>query len=330
LASGSALRSSTRGARAAGMGLLAMGRFWKSTEGKAMKNALAALATIGLLLPATGALAETDWSQVDAAIGKKAAVAGTVHKYGLPRGDLHVTLDGVPIKPGLALGGWVAFEPAGHTAMMMGDLVLTETEINPVMKSLLTNGVQVTAVHNHLLRASPATFYMHIGALGDPAKLATVVREALSETKTPFEPATAQAGEPPKLGFDAAQVEEVLGFQGKNNGGVLQFSIPKAEQIKAGGMAVAPAMGVANAINFESTGDGKAAISGDFVATANEVESLLKALRTNGIEITALHNHMLDDEPRLFFVHFWANDDAVKLARALRAGLDATHVAARN
>ncbi len=294
-----------------------------------MKKTLATLATLGLLLPAA-AMAETDWSQVDAAIGKKAAVTGTVHKYGLPRSDLHVTLDGVTIKPGLALGGWVAFEPTGHTAMMMGDLVLTETEINPVMNSLLANGVQVTAVHNHLLRASPPTFYMHIGAHGDPAQLATVVREALAKTKTPFEPSTAPAGEPPKLTFDAAQVEEALGYQGKNNGGVLQFSIPKAEQIRAGGMAVPPAMGTAIAINFEPTGDGKAAISGDFVATAKEVEPLLKALQTNGIEVTALHNHMLDDEPRLFFVHFWASDDAVQLARGLRAGLDAVHVAAKS
>lgn len=293
-----------------------------------MKKALATIATLGLLFP-TAAMAETDWSQVDAAIGKKAAIAGTVHKYGLPRSDLHVILDGIGIEPGLALGGWVAFEPTGHTAVMMGDLVLTEPEINPVMKVLLANGVQVTGVHNHLLRASPATFYMHIGAHGDPAKLATVVREALAETKTPFEPSTAPAGEPAKLGFDAAQVEEALGYQGKNNGGILQFSIPKAEQIRAGAMAVAPAMGTAIAINFEPTGDGKAAISGDFVATAKEVEPLLKALQINGIEVTALHNHMLDDEPRLFFAHFWANDDAVKLARALRAGLDAVHVATR-
>ena len=295
-----------------------------------MKRPLAILCTICLLLPASIAVAETDWSQVDAAIGKKATVAGTVHKYGLPRSDLHVTLDGVTIKPGLALGGWVAFEPTGHTAMMMGDLVLTETEISPVMRSLLANGVEVTGIHNHLLRASPATFYMHIGGQGDAAKLAAVVREALAKTKTPFEPPTAPAGEPTKLGFDAAQVEEVLGFHGKNNGGVLQFNIPKAEQIRAGGMAVAPAMGTAIAINFEPTGDGKAAISGDFVATAKEVEPLLKALQDNGIEVMALHNHMLNDEPRLFFVHFWANDDAVKLARGLRLGLDTVHVAARS
>lgn len=287
------------------------------------------LVILGLLLP-TAAMAETDWPSVDSAIGKKGAVAGTVHKYGLPRSDLHVTLDGVMINPGLALGGWVAIEPTGHTAMVMGDLVVTETEINPVMKSLLANGVQVTGVHNHLLRASPATFYMHISAHGDPVKLARAIREALAETKTPFEPSMAAAGEPPKLGFDTGQVEEAIGHQGKNNGGIFQFSISKAERIREGGVIVAPAMGTAIAINFEPTGDGKAAISGDFVATAKEVEPLLKALQANGIEVTALHNHMLDDEPRLFFVHFWANDDAIKLAHGLRAGLDAVHVAAKS
>ena len=293
-----------------------------------MRKALVTIAAIGLLLPVSPAIAETDWFLVDAAIGKKAAVIGAVHKYGLPRSDLHVTLDGVGIKPGFALGGWIAFEPSDHTAMMMGDLVLTETEVNPVMKVLLANGVQVTAVHNHLLRASPAPFYMHIGGQGDPAKLAKVVRDALAETTTPFEAPTTPAGEPPKIIFDTAQVDEALGFQGRNNGGVYQFSIPRADTLKAGGMTVAPAMGTSNAINFEPTGDGKAAITGDFVALAKEVEPLLKVLRSNGIEVTALHNHMLDDEPRLFFVHFWANDDAVKLAHALRASLDAVHVAA--
>lgn len=254
--------------------------------------------------------------------------ARSVHRYGLPRSDLHVTLDGVSIKPGLALGGWIAFEPSGHAAMMMGDLVLTETEVNPVMRSLLANGVEVTGVHNHLLRASPAPFYMHVGAHGDPVKIGKAIREALAETKTPFEPSAVPVGEPPKIDFDSAQVEEALGSQGKNNGGVYQFSIPRAEAIKAEGATVAPAMGVANAINFQPTGAGKAAITGDIVATAKEVEPLLKALQSNGIEVTALHNHMLNDEPRLFFVHFWANDDAVKLARGLRAALDTVHVAA--
>jgi hypothetical protein len=296
---------------------------------KLMKKAFVTLAA-GTLLLSAPAMAETDWSQVDAALGKKAAVSGAVHRYGAPRSDLHVIVDGVSIKPGLALGGWIAFEPMGREAVMMGDLVLTETEVNPVMRSLLANGVAVTAVHNHLLRANPPTFYMHVGARGDPVKLAKVVREALGQTKTPFEVSNAPTAEPPKISFDTAQVEEALGFPGKNNGGVYQFSVPKSDPMKADGMTITPAMGVANVINFQPTGDGKAAVTGDFVALSKEVEPLLNALQSNGVEVTALHNHMLDDEPRLFFVHFWANDDAVKLARALRKGLDAVHVATRS
>jgi len=286
-------------------------------------------AALGFLLPSSLALAETDWTQVDAAIGKKSVLVGAVHKYGLPRSDLHVTVDGVDIKPGLALGGWIAFESSGRSAMMMGDLVLTEAEVNPVMKSLLANGVQATAIHNHLLRANPATFYMHIAAHGDPAKLAKAVRDALAETKTAFD-ASASTGEPPKLGFDTAQIDSALGFHGKNNNGVYQFSIPRSDPIKVDGAPLAPAMGVANAINFQPTGDGKAAIAGDFVAFAEEVEPLLKSLQKGGVETTALHNHMLDEEPRLVFVHFWANDDAVKLAHALRAALDAVHAATKS
>ncbi len=285
----------------------------------------ALLATAGFFSVSCGARAEMDWSAVDAALGRKAMVAGSVHKYGLPRTDLHVTLDGVSIKPGLALGGWVAFEPMGRGAAMMGDLVLTEAEVSPVMRALLDGGVKVTGVHNHLLRASPATFYMHVAGEGDPARLAQIVRDALAQSKTPLEAQPSAGGEPPKLDFDAANIDQILGFSGKNNGGIYQFSIPRAEPVKAGGMTVAPAMGTAIALNFEPTGEGRAAISGDFVALAREVEPLLKALESNGIEVTALHNHMLDDEPRLFFVHFWANDDAAKLAKGLRAGLDVLH-----
>ncbi|WP_442756721.1 DUF1259 domain-containing protein [Methylocystis sp. JAN1] len=292
-----------------------------------MKRALMTFVVAGVLASASpAAQADPDWSQIDAILGKKAAIAGPVHKYPLPRTDLQVTLDGVGVKTGLALGGWVAFEPAEQSAIMMGDLVLTETEVNPVMRSLLDAGVEVTGVHNHLLRASPATFYMHVSAHGDPAKMAQAVRQALASTKTPFETAVAPAREPAKPGFDAAKVDEILGFKGRSNAGVYQFSVPRTENIKAGGMVVAPAMGTAIAINFQPTGEGKAAISGDFVALASEIQPLLNALQSNGIEVTALHNHMLDDEPRLFFVHFWANGDASKLAHGLRAGLDAVHV----
>jgi hypothetical protein len=292
-------------------------------------RALPAMVFVSLSLAYTvsAGAADTDWKKIDLVFGRSAAVSGAVHRYGLPRSDLNVTLDGIPLKPGFALGGWVAFEPVGDATMMMGDLVLTEKEIGPVMAKLLAEGLQVTALHNHLLRANPPTFYMHVEGIGAAEQLARKTRVALEESQTPWEMGAAPAQTATDLGIEAAKVDEAIGFKGRNNNGVYQFGVPRSDSIKQDGMAIPAAMGTAIAINFQPTGDGKAAITGDFVALANEVNPLVRALRDNGIEVTAIHNHMLDDEPRAFFVHFWANDDAVKLAKGLRAGLDAVHVA---
>jgi hypothetical protein len=288
-------------------------------------------ASLSLLCAAPATAAETDWFVVDTILTRTGAVSGDVHRYGLPRSDLNVSLDGVALKPGFALGGWVAFEPIGDKAMMMGDLVLTESEINPVMSKLLAEGLQVTALHNHLLRANPPTFYMHVAGTGDPAQLARLVRAALEESKTPFDlkPPAEAAAASTGVDFDTAKIDAAIGRKGKVNGGVYQFGIPRADSIKMDGMAVPGAMGTAIAINFQPTGGGKAAITGDFVALSNEVNPLITALRDNGIEVTAIHNHMIGEEPRAFFIHFWANDDAGKLAKGLRAALDAVHVAAK-
>ncbi|HEX4766507.1 MAG TPA: DUF1259 domain-containing protein [Lichenihabitans sp.] len=285
--------------------------------------------SVGLCSVLPAVAAETEWSTVDRILARQANVSGDVHRYGLPRSDLKVTLDGVQLKPGFALGGWVAFRPMGGATMMMGDLVLTEGEVNPVMAKLLSEGLQVTAVHNHLLRASPPTFYMHVAGSGDAKQLARQLRVGLEQSKTPLDvpPAAAPAPAPADLGIQTAEIDKMIGFKGKASNGIYQFSLPRSDSITQNGMAIPGAMGTAIAINFQPTGDGKAAITGDFVALANEVNPLIKALRENGIEVTAIHNHMLDDEPRAFFVHFWANDDAVKLARGLRAALDAVHVA---
>jgi hypothetical protein len=265
-----------------------------------------------------------DWQKVDDTFGRKPAVSDDVHRYGFPRTDLTVTLDGVTIKPALALGGWIAFKPAHGGAMVMGDLVLLETEINPVMLKLIEGGLDITAVHNHVLRASPATFYMHVGGHGDPVKMAAVIRDALGASKTPL--ATPAAAGPPAVDLDTAQLDQLIGAKGQANGGVYQFNVPRREPIKENDIVMAPIgpMGVAIAINFQPTGGGKAAITGDFVLTNDEVNPVIKALRANGIEVTALHSHMLDEQPRLFFMHFWAVDDALKLARGLRAALDKT------
>ena len=290
-----------------------------------MRGLIALLTAGAALLSAPVYAQEIDWQRVDATFGRKPAVSGDVHRYGFPRTDLSVTLDGVAIKPALALGGWVAFKPAHGGAMVMGDLVLLETEINPVMAKLIEGGLQITAVHNHLLRANPATFYMHVGGHGDPAQMAGVIRDALSVSKTPLSPSTS-AAPPPAIGLNTAQLDQTIGVKGQANGGVYQFGVPRRDPVIEGEMPIAPAgpMGLATGINFQPTGDGKAAITGDFVLAGKEVNPVIRALRSNGIEVTAVHSHMLDEQPRLFFLHFWANDDAAKLARGLRAALDET------
>jgi hypothetical protein len=268
---------------------------------------------------------EINWQPVDDALGRKPAVAGDVRRYGFPRSDLSVTLDGVAIKPGLALGGWVAFKPMHGEAMVMGDLVLLESEINPVMLKMIEGGLDITAVHNHLLRASPATFYMHVGGRGDPAKLAAAIRDALAVSKTPMT-MSAPATPPPAVDLDTAQLDQIMQAKGQANGGIYQFNIPRRDPVSMDGMAMTPPapLGVAIGINFQPTGGGKAAITGDFVLTNTEVNPVIRALRANGIDVTALHSHMLDEQPRLFFMHFWAVDDAMKLAKGLRAALDKT------
>jgi hypothetical protein len=274
-----------------------------------------------LLLTAVTSAAEPDWNAVDQAIGKKGAdQPGGVHKFSFPRSDLKVSVDGVAIKPALALGGWVAFMPSGSGAMCMGDLVLTETELSPVMAKLLESGVEVTAIHNHLIRMSVPVFYMHVGGHGDPLKLAQSLHAALGLSATPL---AAPAAPPPPatLEIDAAALDKTLGYKGTANGGVYQFSVPRAESISEGGMTIPPSLGTATAINFQPTGNGKAAITGDFVLIGSEVEPVMKTLRQHGIEVTALHSHMIDDSPHLFFMHFWANEDAVKLAQGIKAAL---------
>jgi hypothetical protein len=281
----------------------------------------------GLILASTtfANAQDIDWQKVDATLGRKPAISGDVHRYGFPRSDLKVTLDGVSIAPALALGGWVALKPAHDGVMAMGDLVLLETEINPVMSKLIDGGLEVTAIHNHLLRATPATFYLHVGGHGDPVKMASTIHDALAESKTPLATSTATTAASP-LDLNMAKIDQIIGAKGHANAGVYQIGVARRDDITMDGMAVAPAgpMGVATGINFQPTGGDKAAITGDFVLTGDEINPVVKALRSNGIEVTAIHSHMLGEQPRLFFLHFWANDDAIKLAQGLRSAINKT------
>jgi hypothetical protein len=270
---------------------------------------------------------EIDWAAVDQAFGRKGQMMeGGVYRFGMPRSDLAVTSQGVRVRPALSLGSWIAFKPSGGGQIVaMGDLVLTEAEYNRVIARLQQGGVGQTAIHKHLLEESPAVWWTHVHARGNPVEIARTVRAALALSGTPSAAPAPPASQEP-FGLDTAELRGTLGYAGRINGGVYQVNVPRAETIRSMGVEVPPTMGTGTAINFQPTDGGKAAINGDFVMTAGEVDPVIGALRANGIQVVALHNHMLDDEPRLFFMHFWANDDAVKLARGLRVALDRTNV----
>src|ERR1041385_2806815 len=277
----------------------------------------------------TTAQGSTDWKPVEMALGKAGSMQpGDVYKVSFPRSDLKVTAAGVELKPALALGSWVAFKKDGELTVVMGDLVLTESEVTPVLSKLEAGGVEPTALHNHVLNESPRVMYMHIHAMGDGVKIAKTFHEGLALTKPRFA-APAASAPSAEIGIDTKQIDQIMGQNGKVNGGVYQFSIARADEITDGGghkTTIPAAMGLAEAINFEPTGGGKAAITGDFVLLASEVNPVIKALRDNGIAVTAVHSHMLADSPHLFFLHYWANDDPLRLAHGLRAALDRMNV----
>lgn len=279
-----------------------------------------------LTVPVVARAADPDWKAVEQALGKSGQMQpGDVFRIGMPRTDLNVTVKGVPVKAGFALGSYAAFKQIGDQAMVMGDLVLLDQEVPGVMSGLFAGGLEVTAVHNHLNEMSPHVMYMHYGGHGDAVQLAKALRQALSASGTPLGGAAAPAAASgPTL--DTKQIEQALGRQGRDVGaGVFQVTVPRAETITEMGHPLLPAMGVTTVMNFQPTTDGKAAITGDFVLLDKEVNAVAKTLRQHGIDVTALHNHGLMDTPRLFYMHFWANDDPARLAGALKAALDQTN-----
>jgi hypothetical protein len=274
-----------------------------------------------------GAHAQTDseWAAIERALGfKGAAQPGGLFRVAMPRSDLAVTVQGVQVKPGFALGSYAAFRKMGKTAMVMGDLVLLDEEVPKVMSGLLERGLRITALHNHLNEMSPHVMYMHFSGHGEPLELAKDLREALGASGTPFGAQAGGAGaEGPAI--DQKQVEAALGRAGRATNGILQVVVARAERITEDGTELLPAMGVATVLNFQPTGDAKVATTGDFVLIAPEVNRVARALRDHGIQVTAVHNHGLADTPRLFYLHFWGHGDAVTLAQALRSALDLTN-----
>jgi hypothetical protein len=261
---------------------------------------------------------------IDQALGLAGQLQGDVYRVGMPRTDLAVTVHGIAIKPGLALGSWAAFRRAGTHSVVHGDLVLTEAEVNPVISKLQDGGLQITALHNHLIEETPHLMYVHYWGEGAEATLASALRAALQTTKTPLTaaPTPAAGAIQPDPGFDTEAIQKILAKTGTVRGGVLAISVPRPEKIMMMGVELPPSMGMATALNFQSAGNGKVAATGDFVMIDDEVTQVAKALRTHGIAIAALHNHMLHGSPALYFMHFWAEDTPQNVGAGLKAGID--------
>jgi len=298
-----------------------------------MATRIVKLAFVAVIVLATQSLvllhahaADPDWKAVEQALGKPGQLlAGDVFRIGMPRTDLAVTVKGVPVKAGFALGSYAAFKQVGDHAMVMGDLVLLDQEVPAVMSGLFKGGLEVTAVHNHVNEMSPHVMYMHYEGHGDAVQLARGLREALSASGTPLG-GPAPAAAPGGATLDAKQIEQTLGRTGRDVGsGVFQVTVPRAEAITENGVPLLPAMGVVTVLNFQPVADGKAAITGDFVLLDKEVNPVARALRQHGVDVTAIHNHGLLDTPRLFYMHFWAVDTPQKLATALKAALAQTN-----
>ena len=285
---------------------------------RSLQRFVVAISTLVLSIAAFGQ--ELNTAAIDQALGRSGQKSGEVYKLSFPRTDLHVVANGVAIKPGLALGSWAAFAGTDEKAMVMGDLVLLQGEVNPVMKKLRDAGFEITAVHNHLLDEEPRLMYMHYMGEGNAKQLATSVHDALAVSKTPLgKPATAAADSETPAWVKA--VQDAVARQGTFKGGVLAFAIPRSTAIMSNGMTITPAQGVAESINFQEAGAGKVATTGDFVLTADEVNAVISALQEHDIAITALHSHMLKEEPRLFFMHFWGLGSADATGGGIKAAL---------
>ncbi len=257
------------------------------------------------------------------AMGKKGAAAGDIYKVSFPRSDLQVKVGKVIIKPEFALTNWAGFIKSGDSAITYGDLVLLESEINPVISKLMEKGIEVAAVHNHLIYETPRIIYVHFMGYGNEVDLAKGLKEALALTGTPLK---SEAASPEVKSEMARQIENVLGYEGNMVSGVLHVNVPRNDvRVKIMEKEIPGSMGMNTPLNFQMDSQ-KAAINGDFLLLADEVNPVIKALRDNGIEIASLHNHMLDEEPRVFFLHFWAYGDSVSLAKGLKAALDKTNI----
>jgi hypothetical protein len=275
---------------------------------------------LSFLLASAAPAAEPDWSAVDKVFGTTGKdLPGGVHRFGWPRTDLEVRVGDVTLAAPLALGSWGAFLRHGAGTMAMGDLVLLDSEVTPVLTTLIENKLRITAIHNHLINERPHVTYVHFSGHGEAVQLAKGLRAALEQSKTPL-----QAGKPAAPSAEEAavfkKVEGALGHSGTMAGKVLQVGVPREEKISDEGMDVPASMGMSIAMSFQAVGS-RVATTGDFVLIAAEVNPVIHALRAGGLEVTALHSHMLTESPRLFFMHFWGVDTPERIGGALKGAL---------
>jgi hypothetical protein len=279
---------------------------------------------LGVILLATPAFAQSNLQRLNTdgiakAMGREGDLTGEMYKVSFPRSDLSVKVNDVAIKPALSLIAWAGFIKSGSTAITYGDLVLLEDEINPVISKLEEGGVEVSALHNHLLHETPRIMYIHFVGRGDEVEMAKGIREALALTKTPLVSSPSRPETKPEI---ATEIERIIGYQGSMGGDVFHITVPRNEvHVATMGIMLPGSMGMNTPFNFQL--DGKnAAINGDFMLLPAELNPVIKALRANGIEVASVHNHLLDNQPPMVFMHFWAYGDAVSLAKGLKAALD--------
>ena len=258
--------------------------------------------------------------QLTGAKGKLDRVAG-VFKVSVPRTDLSLTVGGVKLTPPSGLTSWAAFEPAGAGAMVMGDMVLAEDQVNPVMSTALESGLEVTALHNHFLGESPRVMFMHIGGMGSTDHLAEAVGKVFARLKEPGTPLPHADIDPAQTQLDTEKLGAILGHHGDLSGGVYKVTVGRTSQMH--GHSIGSTMGVNTWAAFSGTND-QAVVDGDFAMTESELQLVLKALRHADIDIVAIHQHMTGEEPRIMFLHYWGIGRAEDLARGLRAALDKT------
>ena len=260
--------------------------------------------------------------RIEQALGLPGQFQGEVFKVALPRTDLSVSVDGLQLQPRFALGSWVAFKPRGDAAVAHGDLVLLEKEVAPVMERLQEHGVSFTALHNHLIREYPKVMYLHFWAEGAAEQIASRLREGLALTGTPFHRDAAAKNTDPAESLPTQRIEELLARKGTMQDGVLSVSMPRAQPISMNHTELPPAMGMATAINIQAGQNGKIAATGDFVLLASEVNAVTSLLIRHGLHVTALHNHLVEGAPDLYFLHFWGHDTVEAVTRGLKAALD--------